>query len=249
MKRFGLLVSLAALASSLIVTSPAPASAALTYCGDQGNYHDGFRKDTNDTYVTYGVSALVRVQHGDVCTSGDTGQTNFTNAWTMLSSHLGGGWGQTGFIRWYNHLTVHFSQWKMGSCCGAHTSFGATHLSAGELHQYWTLRTSSANCPLTPKCLIGHIDQTTWFYSGFDPADGGWSTPFIQLYEGETGYLESDVPGLSSAKTGYDQMQYVNGSNQWVNQGCGMVAVQQNPVRWDQETVTCGHRRIWTAVP
>ncbi len=247
MKRIALYISLAALGCSLLSAVPPPASAALPYCGTGGNYHDGFGKDPNGNWAAYGVSAQVRVQFGAVCSVGDTSQANFTNAWTMLSSHFGGGWAQTGYIRWYNHVTVHFSQWVASPGGASGTKFGATTLYRDELHQYWTLRAASPNCPKTSQCLVGHVDQTTWFYTDFDPV-GPWSTPFRQQYYGETGYGESDVPGVSTAKTGFNYMQYVNSNNTWTTEGCGLITLNEIG-RWANETISCSWRRIWTALP
>jgi hypothetical protein len=246
MRRLVLYLSLVALAASLLVAGSGPAWAART-CGTRGNWHDGFRKYLTETYTTWGVSAQVRVQVGTVC-EGDTSMYNFSNAWTMLSSHAGNGWGQTGFIRWYHHDIVHFAQYKQGPTFNAVTYYGNTSLAAGELHQYWTLRGASSNCLVTSSCLVGHIDQTTWFYTPFDPA-AFWSTPFVQLYEGEVGYREANIPGVATAKTGFNYMQYINSSNQWVSSPCNLYTVNDNPNRWTQETVECDWRRIWTKVP
>lgn len=246
MRRIILYVSVVALAFSLLVAR-SDSAWAVRNCGTLGNYFDGFGKKAGDTYTTFGVSAQVRVQTGIVC-EGDASNYNSSSAWTMVSSHQRGGWAQTGFIRWYHHDIVHFSQYRRGPSYAWSTKYGVTSLSPGETHQYWTLRTSSPNCPNTTQCLVGHIDQTTWFYTPFDPV-GEWSTPFLQFYSGETGYLEANIPGVSSAKTGFNYMQYVNGNNQWASQPCGVDVYNDHPYRWDNETVECDWRRIWTSIP
>lgn len=246
MRRLVLYVSLVTLASFLVVARSDPAWAART-CNTHGYFFDGFGKRASETYTTYGVSAQVRVQTAIVC-EGDPSADNLSTAWTMVSSHQRGGWAQTGFIRWYHHDTVHYSQYRRGPSYPLMTRFGNTSLSPGETHQYWTLRTSSTGCPSTTQCLIGHIDQTTWFYTPFDPV-GEWSTPFLQFYSGETHYLEANIPGVDSAKTGFNYMQYVNGNNQWVTQPCAMDVYNDHPYRWTNETVDCNWRRIWTYRP
>ena len=83
----------------------------------------------------------------------------------------------------------------------------------------------------------------------FVPGDGDTSLIGCGYYMGETGYRESDIPGTTSNKTGYNFMQYVNGSNQWVTQPCGLTEINDTPTRWTKETISCSHRRIWTFNP
>jgi len=242
-KRLSPWLVLALLMSCMFVS---PASAALPNCAYFGNWHEGVWKDPKLNYVSNGTSAIVTVRSSALC-GNQNSNNNIALAWTMIASNDGRGWAQAGFANYWGNPngTVHFTQYKQGSCCSAVTYYGSQHLLSGQKYQYSERYIVNSYCLHSIGCLQGRVDNIIWFSTDFDPA-GRWATPWLNEYEGETTYTGSDVPGLATSKTAFQSMQNQKADGTWEPQRCGMNDSHANP-RWDHGLTGCDSRQVWTA--
>jgi hypothetical protein len=195
------------------------ASAEVYTCGSTSpdNYHGGYQQNTNAVnYIGSQVDIVNR--YGAVCDT-KTGQGNFTNAYGMIAGvniFTGDpGWGQSGYIRWYNSCTYFFSQIEEDyPNTLPQTWYGSTCLTYGNTNTYQNTQVDGC------ACLHSNINGIKELGSTWNPK-GTWLTPFSPQFEDETRYLESDIPGNGSARTNWSNLMGKRLSdNSWVAYPC-----------------------------
>ncbi|MGI5175886.1 hypothetical protein ACQEVZ_06090 [Dactylosporangium sp. CA-152071] len=236
---------------AVVVIDENPAAAAGT-CGTQGNYFDGYYYDPDiwPGYSFEGASGYIVVRDGVLC-SGAGGIGNFSNAWLMIAgwNRTGAAWSQVGFERTSGSPLRWFSQHAWNNSTGDHLSTRYSTFSiaseVGVRHTFRVLWNSACTC------LQAIIDVTVWSNSDFNPFfSSGWGgLPFSPQFSGETGHLETDVPGRSGTRTAFTALgaqQYSNDA--LVPMPCAMNATTSS-ARWGRSASGCDAFSIWTATP
>jgi hypothetical protein len=212
------------LLAAVLTASGAPprASAEVFTCGSPAtfNYHGGYEQDSGAvSYVGSQVDIVNR--YGAVCDT-KTGKANFTNAYGMIAGvntfDGGPGWGQSGYLRWYNSCTYFFAQIEEDAFdTGPQTFYGTTCLTYGNTNTYQNTQIDSCSC------MHSNINGTRELASTWDPKNV-WFTPFSPQFEDETAYLESDIPGNASARTNWSNLMGKRLSdNTWVAYPCNVL--------------------------
>jgi hypothetical protein len=223
-------------------------SAEVFTCGATApdNYHDGYFQAYN-TQSFEGARADLTTQYGAVCDTHTT-MGNFTNAYAMIASDLGvNGYGQAGYIRWYNHCTVYFAQQFDGGT-DLQTNYGSSCLTDGNTHSY--INRWNPDC----HCLKSNVDSTTFLTSTWNPYDV-WVFPFSPQFQGEARYLESDMPGNAANLTLYSSIQGQSSSDDsWQSYPCasltkandGSATRSDGEKWWDSQKTPCPNFVIYT---
>lgn len=224
--RQGLLIGLTVglLAFTLAGSIPPLASAEVFTCGStsSSNYHGGYVQ--NGGAVNYvGSQVDIVNRYGAVCDTNTT-KANFTNAYGMIAGFManpfdpGLGWGQSGFIRWYNSCTYFFAQTEQDtSTTQPNTWYGTTCLTYGNTNTYQNTQIDSCSC------LHSNINGTRELQTTWDPKNV-WASPFSPQFEDETRYLQSDIPGNASARTNWSNLMGKRRTdNTWVNYPCNVL--------------------------
>jgi hypothetical protein len=95
-----------------------------------------------------------------------------------------------------------------------------------EVHQYWT-GYIHIGCPNTSDCLALRVDTSTFAQTSFDP-NGTWLHPWNTQYYGETTVRGTEVPGRSTIKTLWQNMQHQDTPTTWAPTPCDLV-LQRRP--------------------
>jgi hypothetical protein len=240
-----------ALPISFLLIPASAAQAEVPTCGTASNWFDGYFRSYS-TGAAEGANASIITQYGAVCDT-NTSQNNFGAAWAMIAGSAGSdGWVQSGFIRWYNHVTVFFSQISRYSNPNNggqfDTRYGMSGLTYGSAnHYYEKFDTSCA-------CLRSSVNSTLYLSSTFSPYTA-WTYPFSPQFFGETAYRQSDMPGNASSPTSFSKLQYQNSSDNWVNFGCNVLTKQNDLIgynrsdgySWYDQITNCPDFNIYTA--
>lgn len=183
----------AVIVCGVITTSGTPANAQLSRCGTGGNWFDGFAGFPAAPHDTYeGVQANVEVQSAQVCDSDRSSYSggalgNFVYAWSMIASHDGVGWSQSGYFRSYGTGLLNFSQVNDGH--GYLRNATVAGPAPGSTHTYWQQYIRDGT-------IRSNVDGTILQIPPFNPYFS-WAFPFSPQFFAEARYRESDVPGSS----------------------------------------------------
>ena len=217
-----------------------------------GHYFDGFIQSANATEAFEGVSSYIYPQNGALCSGSTVAAWNYTNAWVMITGRPGPevtydvGWGQVGFERTVGYPTRWFSQFNDGfrNFRTRYSSFPVD----GEFsvrHAFFV--TWGAGC----HCLQATIDTTPWASSEFNPFNPQQSRfgaqPWSPQFLGETGYVQTDIPGVPTKKvlyTGMGAQRYVD--DQLESMPCTLASLNDFPDRWGLSASGCTSFTIWT---
>jgi hypothetical protein len=232
-----------------IASPPTVANAAGTCRDPIDNYFDGFYQADGRTNAYEGVSSYIYVQQTYLCSGSTVEAFNFSNAWVMIAGDYAGdndAYGQVGFELTYGKPMRWFSQFHDGY--GRYTTRYSSFSIANEYGNRHIFRVLwSGTC----SCLRAIIDTTEWATSPFNPfrsaeADFGpqpWSPQFL----GETGFLQSNMPGSPSRHTRYAGMGAQRFSDdQLESMPCILSGTNDNPGAWGLDALGCTSFDIWT---
>lgn len=206
--RGGRLAMVAAITAAAALATAQSASAEVPNCTPSGqvagNYFDGMAA-YNQPYN--GVSANLLVRYGAVCDS-DTSTYNpstqnlgnFNYSWTMIADTGGNGWLQSGFFRDYGTGINNFAQYYNANY-GIVDIVGAV-VNPGETHRYWQQRYGDSQG-------VFHSNVDTTRLINTSNLMDGWAGLSQQFFN-ETRYKSSDVPGTSTSKTQFTNIQTEN---------------------------------------
>jgi hypothetical protein len=231
----------------------AAASAAQSNCGVRTSYFDGYVWDNRWAPRFEGADATLTLRTGGLCGTDQNQISNFTNAWSMIAGDPSGsacGWAQSGFERGYvvgggNNIR-HFGQISNDTCSILDTRYSSSYITPGTTHDYY-----SGYVPQCA-CAISYVDGVPYRTSSFDPY-GTWTYPFQPQFNGETSYLQNDMPGSSTSHTQFRSLMAENASTDiYVQMPCGMIYGNSqidygySPVTWQQSSSNCQSFDIWT---
>lgn len=202
------LVLCAALLGLAALLAPGTAAAtAGSACGTKGNWFEGYNNASNDVWHWEGTLANITVRKGLVCDA-DSSSANSSAAWAMIAPTNTTGWAQSGYIRWWGSSIYHFAQHKRNSSSGYTTKLGSIP-TTGSTYTYSEVSyfdSTTSNWQIKEMVNSTVLQHTNW------DTFANWTEPFEVAWDGETAYRESDVPGLSTAKAHFTNMQV-----QWFN--------------------------------
>jgi hypothetical protein len=241
------------LTTSLAVFAEASSASASGICSSSGKFNDGYFYNPNafPGYDFEGASGYIVVRDGNLCVP-NSGPQNFTNAWVMIASdpsgNSGSGWSQVGFERTAGYNLRWFAQHagRVGNYFDITTRYSTFSVNnqVGVRHTFRVLWNYSCYC------IRATIDTTNWLDSKFNPfVDTTWTRPFSPQFAGEAGYRESDMPGLSSARTAFSALGAQRYSDDVLAPlPCIMSGANDNPARWGRLASSCEAFTIWTQV-
>jgi hypothetical protein len=190
-----------------------------------------------------GASASITDAGGYVLCTGDSSGSNNSSSWTMVSANDGNGWAQSGTIyRWgYGSCVKHWAQQNAG---GSTVNYYAGGCSAvGDTNSYWQQLVFTSG----GWRVQSNMNSTIIAQSSFNPISS-WALPFSVSFEGETIYEASNVPGTSSSKQNFTNMQVQLWSdNSWVST-CNNTSLlgARESTRYDFDRPWCNNVRMWT---
>jgi hypothetical protein len=238
-----LLALLFVLTSTLLFVPPAHAPEG---CGVIGNYFVGYNKGIDQGFASYGTRAYLLVRPSALCPNPPGTlhpENHFADIWVMTASRSGDGWAQAGYEKNAQiNMTVPFAQYcrdrdDVGTC---RTRFLGNHLLNGQEYRFMVAYNDATS---TERMYFGATVMLTTY---FNPLAEWLQWPWIDVYKAEAKFRESDIPGDSNQKAVFRDMRYQsNGSGTWTPQPCGM-AQSHDTYRWDLDTISCSHRRVWT---
>lgn len=203
--RKGLLIAGFSMSALLFDGSLAIAEIAQCSGGSSTGHPDGFETfavlGQPITYM-FGTIATMQIRTASTCTSDTDTSTNHVYAVAGLSginnSPVGLGWARVGYRRYVGTTTQYFfAEWSQAGGPPTRTSFGAVG---------GTSVTGTVDYQLGCDCiklLLGSNVMTT----GIDPEDEWDPETNASEYEAFAKYPQSDVPGLSSTRTQYSNLQ------------------------------------------
>jgi hypothetical protein len=99
------------LVAAAIQVIEAPSAHAAS-CGSMSHYHVGYYQYGASPVQLEGASASITDAGGYVLCTGDSGASNNSSSWTMVSSNNASGWAQSGTMyRWsYGSCVKHWAQ-------------------------------------------------------------------------------------------------------------------------------------------
>ncbi len=189
--------------AALLAPTTANATAG-SKCGTKNTngYFDGYRNPGNDVWNWEGTKANITVRKGLVCDA-DSSSSNTSSAWAMIAPDNTYGWAQSGYIRWWGSSIYHFAQHKRSSSTGYTTKLGSIPTTGSTYTysevSYWN--STAGQWQINEMVNSTVIQHTNW--NTFTD----WHEPLAVEWFGETKYRESDVPGLSTSKAHFTNMQ------------------------------------------
>lgn len=114
----------------------------------------------------------------------------------------------------------------------------------GEQHQYW----QQAVFLNGSWHLRSNIDSTVIAQTPWSPF-AWWVRPFEVAFLAETKYAQTTIPGRPTAKQAWSSMQVQDYTNDSWYGTCGsanLAQINDNPGRWESDSVSCSHVRAWT---
>lgn len=236
------IVHMGVLSVLLLLLPPASvvtAGAQIPQCGVRSNYFDGMAR-FGAWYM--GSQAYIKTRWGFVCDTDTDPISNFTNSWSMIASGAFNGWAQSGFERGYGGSLRFFAQQYNGATGSLQTVYGGL-TQAGEVHRYW--QQTLNDCPGLAWCIHSNIDLTRFLTSTFNPFTY-WVQPFSQQFFGETAYRESDMPGRSSSRTSFSDIQVQDYWGNWAPIPSPFLTGYVDSTRWGLQPTSSTSFDIWT---
>jgi hypothetical protein len=230
------------LVAAAIQVIEAPGAHAAS-CGTMSHYHVGYYQYGSSPFQLEGASASITDAGGYVLCTGDSSGSNNSSSWTMVSANDGNGWAQSGTIyRWgYGSCVKHWAQQNAG---GSTVNYYAGGCSAvGDTNSYWQQLVFTSG----GWRVQSNMNSTIIAQSSFNPISS-WALPFSVSFEGETIYEASNVPGTSSSKQNFTNMQVQLWSdNSWVST-CNNTSLlgARESTRYDFDRPWCNNVRMWT---
>lgn len=89
------------------------------------------------------------------------------------------------------------------------------------------------------------IDSVIFASTGWSPFTY-WQQPFEPTFEGEAGYVESDMPGLSTSRTAYTALGAQRYDDTVVAMPCGLQYRNDKTSRWANVAHGCAAFDIYT---
>jgi len=230
--------SIAFLVASLgmaLLTTPVLTGSALaahTPCGTPHDFFDGY----DSSYVvqtTWGTSANIVNKEAATC-GGVSTVSNFTIGWSMIAENPGNkGYAQSGFFHWPGNALQSFAEDNLhgGNCCFRRV-FGSNVTNGGQ-DRYWE---DYLFAP-TQRWVSENVDNTALQHTNFNPV-GTWAQPFVSEWNGETIYVETDMPGFSNAFSRFSVLQYEDGNGNFQTQLPAGLITTINPAM----TCSCYHQ-------
>jgi hypothetical protein len=237
--------SVLALGLGPILWSSGQATAAGSTCGTVGVYGIALNVSPTGSDHYEGASANILNQNGDLCSSVHS-NNNVSAGWTMLTD--GPDYIQTGFTDRYGISGSYFFG-QVDDLGTISTQFSATAISGSHFHHYWEEWRNVTGCV---GCVQGFVDGDKYVQTTNNPRTS-WGSLFNQ-YAGETHYLESDVPGLSTSKTHYEKIQPQLYDSTFTDTLDSTSFTNDNTSRWSRSAVTSGNGNgnewyFWTSSP
>jgi hypothetical protein len=191
-----------------------------------------------------GISANISVRKGLVCDSvGDS--TNYTNARVgMYSGGSNPGQAFSGYTRWANLTTIPAKAWYQRDASDSlHQIIDGTfnNLTQGSTYHFW-VQYQNTSSRLRMNINTHVIAETTW-----DPFLY-WTLGWLQVFGGDARYLQSDVPGLSSAKAHYSSMEVQLLNDTWTSSFSAPVS-SVSTTRWTHSSISGNAFDMWTSSP
>lgn len=206
-----------------------------TACGTHANFFDGRTHDPS-TGEPYGAWAEINVRNAELCTPTD--QTDST-AWTMIGRDNDQGYFQVGYVKNNNGRFKFTETNKDGGSNFTFETYGIVNLDSK-----WGFKSRIESdgyghmsfCSPKPNPVCSELKKTGW--KPFDT----WSGTKAHFY-GETQHTQTDVPGTSSNKTNFSEVQEIKGSGSWYS---GSTSPIISISAYKQEFVSDSHFKIWT---
>jgi hypothetical protein len=201
--------------------------------------------DWNRTYSTLweGVTANIIVRQGLVCDA-DSSPNNYSIADLAMFSGLGYGEAHAGHIRYWGGVPYALAKWRRDNADPLHlkvdTAFGS--LPYGQAKHFW-VEYYAWNGHYRMNVNSHVIQETSWNPFGY------WSSPFYMRWQGQAGWKESDVPGITSAPTEFNNMGVqLESSDAWSNSLPDPTRrAGNNVLRYcDQEILSVRTYLLWT---
>lgn len=213
------------LVAALLATIPlAPALAAGGTCSDNHTTNRKVGYKTSAETSINGAMARIQFQNPDLCGS-DTDDGSASVAWSMVQADsatypndsAATGYAQAGYGQFaHSNININtFTQWTLKckatkSCSGfpAETRYDPTGTNPAD----WTYRVrEQADGKIWMEAGQGITDTTT-----YDPS-GDWEASWRASFFGETLDRQSDVVGISSDRTLFDNLKKYNDNGNWAN--------------------------------
>lgn len=185
--------------------------ASISPCGTEGSHFSG-GEATGITQV--GAKANITAQDPSLCDAA-TGSPSTSSAWSMEVSGDGTYLAQVGYIH-TGSLFVYQNQ------SGYHYSVFTewTPLSGPDILQFWSPSPppSSALYEVSRNATDARINlwegTTQLTHTSYDPALW-WSTPWIPEFYGETHHCQSDIPGTTSNRVTFSNVEKKSSAGSW----------------------------------
>lgn len=239
-----LVVCVAMLSLGALLAPGIAHATAGSYCGTKSNWFDGYANAKNDVWNWEGTLANITVRKGLVCDA-DSSSANSSSAWAMIAPTNTTGWAQSGYIRWWGSSIYQFAQHKRDSSSGYTTKLGSIPTTGSTYTysevSYWNSTAGQWQIKeMVNSTVLQHTNWNTFSY---------WTEPFEVAWDGETAYRESDVPGLSSSKAHFTnmQVQWFN-DDKWYAASNSTLYGRTDSSRWSRSSFSTANQLfdIWT---
>lgn len=227
------------------ISGPATkASAAIYQCGVYGSRWTGWTSRDAPRRPSTGIEGasadLWANYDTSVCSTDDSGGHNFTFSYDMVYDSTSKYWSQAGNYFGYGDPCVFATTEQAVNGVSTRLYFYCTN--SGEEDAYRNLLVGN------PYRMAASINGETKQQTTYNPI-GTWGYPFDIQFMGETKYLQSDVPGVSTNKQLFTSMGVQQYTTDDLVSTCGNVILAHYgdiPGRYATDSVSCNYVRTWT---
>lgn len=200
-------------------------------CGSFSDFFDGYNTTSTGPQTIQGAFAKLVVRRGSVCDT-QYGQGNFSIAWPMVAENPGNkGYAQSGYFRSYGTSIQSFTEYNLHGGDGNQTRQFWGVVNPGELHTYWVDYSSIENCE---RLIVDAVEKAC---TNFNPYSV-WAQPFVAEFNGETRWVESDMPGSNASGWATFKSIYTQHTdNNWYDQTSGLYSTIDS-----SHTCSCYHQ-------
>lgn len=252
-KAFRILLSATTLLGTLSILSSGPAQASYTNCDNPPLQRFGSVVGKSSNFTIEGASAQMIYRLGNICTTDQNPGTNFSTAWTMVSSYGADAYAQSGLMYQYGWgCWLHFAEQLRAPGAGSNrVILPSPCVSNGESHRTWQQVVNV----ISPSCcdwrMRSNIDSTILMQSTWSPFSN-WVLPYNAEFAGETTHNNSDIPGYKV--TGLPppvnfsglQVQSWHDDNWYSTCGRTNFTKVQHP-RYSSSVLSCNSTESWTS--
>lgn len=211
-----------------------PVPAWALSCSSHANWHDGAYHEPS-VGQTYGAWAEINIRDPDLCT---TSSSTDSSAWSMVASDSAG-YFQIGYLK-NSDGVFNFTETSKNGILFTTELHGAT--TVGSKWGYKTKIQSDGHGHMY-RCVPGaggscfQYDETGW-----EPFNL-WSGTHAEFF-GEFQHYTTDVPGTSSLRENFSEVQEIKGSGDWYTGG--LVMLTDAGEVFKKEWLSDDHFKIWT---